>query len=143
MTRDQDESPHPAPHRGRVDTLEGLFAVWASPLAWMIQVSAIYAFSTAPCFDFGARLFTHPGVQPWPLIIACAMLLFGIAALLLSLVLLRRTRNETGGGKHHLFDTGQGRTRFMALWGVAFSSVFVTLMVVNIVLLIGMRVCES
>ncbi len=143
MSREKDEVAHPAPHRGRVNTLEALFAVWGSPLAWLIQLSAIYAFSSAPCFDFGARLFTHVGVQPWPLIIACAMLLIGIAALLLSLVLLRRTRNETGGGKHHLFNTGQGRTRFMALWGVAFATVFVTLMVVNIVLLIGMRICES
>lgn len=143
MTRKKDEVAHPAPHRGRVDTLEALFAVWGAPLAWLIQLSAIYGFSSTPCFAFGARLFTHPGVQPWPLIIACATLLVGIASLLLSLVLLRRTRNETGGGKHHLFDTGQGRTRFMAMWGVAFSAAFVPLMVVDIVLLIGMRVCES
>lgn len=143
MTRDQDEGAHPAPHRGRVETHEALFAVWAAPLAWLLQLSAIYAFSSAPCFYYGIRLTTHPGVQPWPLIIGCVCLLVALAALWLGVVLLRRTKDETGGSKRHLFETGQGRTRFMALWGIAFSAVFVFLIAVNILLLLGMPVCES
>ncbi len=143
MSREKDDSTHPAPHRGRVETHEAIFSVCAAPIAWLVQLSAVFAFSSAPCFYYGLRLFTHPGVQPWPLIIGCACLLVSLAALWLSLVLLRRTEGEKGGGKRRLFETGHGRTRFMASWGIAFSAVFTVLIVLNIVLLLGMPVCES
>jgi hypothetical protein len=143
MTQEHNEDSHPAPHRGRVETHEALFSVCAAPLAWLVQLSAIYAFSSTPCFHFGDRLLTHAGVQPWPLIIGAACLLVALASLWLGFVLLRRTRGETGGGRRHLFETGEGRTRFLAVWGVAFASVFTVLIVVNLLLLIGMPVCES
>ncbi len=143
MTRDRDESSHPAPHRGRVDTHEALFAVCGAPLAWLVQLSANFAMSASPCFVFGERQLTHPGVQPGPLIVGGVCLVVALAALWLSIVLLRRTREETGGGKHHLLETGHGRTRFLALWGIAFAAVFGALIAINIVLLFGLPICAG
>ena len=132
---------HPAPHRDRVATHEALFAVWGAPIAWLVQLSVSFAFSSNPCFAAGDRLFASPGVQLAPLIASCAALLVALAALWVGVVLFRRTAGETGGGKRHLVETGQGRTRFMAVWAMAFSCVFVVLIAVNIGLLVVLPTC--
>jgi hypothetical protein len=126
-----------------VDTLEGLFAVLGGPVAWIVQLDAAFAFSSSPCFVAGARQTTHGGVQPWPLIIGLVCLAISAASLWMGLLIFRRTRGESGGGKRHLLHTGQGRTRFLAAWGIAFAAVFTLLIVVNIALLLGMPVCEG
>jgi len=142
MTRAHDHASHPAPHRGRVETYEALFSVCGAPLAWIVQLGASFALSSSACFRGGDRLFAHPGVQAWPLAISVACLLVALASLWLGLVLLRRTRNEEPGGKHELLERGQGRTRFLAIWGIGFAAVFSLLIAVNILLLLGLPVCE-
>ena len=143
MTRAHEGEAHPAPHRDRVAAHEGLFAVWAAPLVWAVQLTVSFAATSNSCFDAGDRLLTHPGVEIWPLIVSIAALLIALAGLCLSIVLLRRTRDETGGSERRLVETGQGRTRFMAVWGIAFSSVFAFLIAVNIALLLAMSECAG
>ena len=50
--------------------------------------------------------------------------LIALAALWVSWSTLRKTREERPGGHRHLLEAGTGRTRFLALWGVIFSSGF-------------------
>jgi hypothetical protein len=143
MSRTHDKQSHPAPHRGRVETYEAVFSVCAAPLAWIAQLSAIYAFTSSPCFAFGERQPAFAGVQPWPLVTGTVGLLVALAALRLAFVLYRRTEDEKEGGKRHLFETGTGRTRFLAVWGIAFSGVFSLLIAINIAMLLGLPVCAG
>jgi len=141
--RDKDERAHPAPERDRVATHEALFAVWGGAIAWIIQLSASFAFVSPACFRLGERLPLDWDNRIWPLIIGLVCLAVAIGALWLSSVLLRRTREETGGDHHYLFETGHGRTRFMALWGLFFSAIFTTLILINILLLLGLTGCGA
>ncbi|MBN9505810.1 MAG: hypothetical protein J0I69_07255 [Altererythrobacter sp.] len=141
MTREHDEQSHPASLRRRVGKRAALFAVYGAPLAWFVQFCAAFAFNTSPCFDAGERLFSRPGLHPWAAIISVLCLAVALAALWLGLVHLRRTREEEPGGERGLIETGQGRTRFLAIWAIAFAGVFTVLIAINILLLLGVSPC--
>jgi hypothetical protein len=119
--------------RARAETYAAVFAVAGAPLAWLGEISAAYAFASTPCFNAGARLTRELGVQPWPLAISAAFLLVALAALAMGVVLYRRTHA----------DAAHSRARFLALWGIAFATIFTALIAVNIALLLGMPGCAS
>ena len=56
--------------------------------------------------------------------IMIAGVVIALAALWVSWSNLQRTRNERPGEHAHLMQTGAGRTRFLALWGVMLSGGF-------------------
>jgi hypothetical protein len=141
MTREHDDQSHPAPHRDRVGKQETLFAVYGAPLAWIVQVSAAYAFNSPACFLAGERLVARSGLHPWAAIVSFVCLAVALAAVWLGLIHVRRTRGEEAGGERHLIETGQGRTRFLAIWAIAFAIVFTVLIAINILLLLGMPAC--
>ncbi|WP_379539862.1 hypothetical protein [Novosphingobium tardum] len=141
MTRPHDEASHPAPMRDRVTRHEALFAVAGGPLAWFVQVCAGFAASSQPCFRAGESIVAHARGIGLPLAVGIACLLIAIASVLLSWRLLTRTRNETAGDHQHLLETGRGRTRFMALWGLDLGIVFAGIIALNLVLQVGLQPC--
>ncbi|MGN6500474.1 MAG: hypothetical protein ACTHKM_10040 [Tsuneonella sp.] len=119
--------------RARAETYAAVFAVVGAPLAWLGEISTAYAFASTPCFRAGQRMTREMGVQPWPLAISAAFLLVALAALAMGVALFRRTHA----------DAAHSRTRFLAMWGIAFATIFAALIVVNIALLLGMPACAS
>lgn len=119
---------HPAPHAERVSLLESFFGMFAGPLAWLIQLSCGYALASAPCFRSGSPApMLPPGSRwTWPAMLAltAAAVAVSLVAFFLSLRAFHRTRHETGGDSHHLMESGTGRTRFLALWGMVLGVAF-------------------
>jgi hypothetical protein len=116
--------------------LARVLTVCAAPLAWLAQLSANYAFTTTPCFVRGARLGYQPGIEGWLLAIGAVTLLVALAALWRAVLLYRQAGNETSG-------TGTSRTRFLAVWGIAFSGLFSLLIAINIAMVFGLAVCAG
>lgn len=125
--RDTALTHHPAPHRDRVMNIESAFGLLGGPAGWFLQLCAGFALASGPCFTAGTRV-TASGAPPWawPTMIAASIVgvLLGVAALLVSWRIFQRTKQEMIGDHRHLIETGSGRTRFLALWGVLLGAGF-------------------
>lgn len=117
---------HPAPQRHRVSDAGLWFGLFGAPLAWSIQLLAGYALSAHTCFpedQLRPATATRPMEQTL-LLIAVGGLAVALAAGLTAWSNWRRTRSETDGDSGDLLESGEGRTRFMALAGMLLSGVF-------------------
>ncbi len=115
-------SHHPAPQRERVGAFASAFGLLGGPGAWFVQLCAGFAMSSWPCFPMDQRRsspldgygWTHAAID----IICVAAVVTALAAAYTGWRLLQLTRAEMRGDHRHLMDTGTGRTRFLALWGL-------------------------
>lgn len=121
-------SHHPAPQRDRVSSLQGVFGLLGGPGAWFIQLCAGYSLASWPCFPLDERRVLPLRNYDWTLeaIVAVSIgaILVAVSAAIVSRNMFRRTRDEAGGNPEHLLEVGTGRTRFIAVWGMALGSVF-------------------
>jgi hypothetical protein len=111
---------HPAPHRHRVGFVPLILALIAPPLAWSVHLVVNYGFSSRACFPDGTP-------QPLPAISAlwwvlitvdiASLAVSAIAALTAyrSWILSAEEQADTGSP---MVETGEGRTRFLAIWGL-------------------------
>ena len=127
---------HPAPARGHVAPAALWFGIFGGPAAWTIQTLVDLPLASHACFprlEPLARPVLH-GMQGIVLVVSLLAVAVSIAAGLVAWRSWSRTRAEqqegAGKGSDHdhpsaLLETGEGRTRFMALCGVLTSIVFV------------------
>lgn len=113
---------HPAPHRDRLRPLLAALILYTPPLAWFVQLAVGFGMTSWPCFPSMERHTTPLPGYGWTsigtlvLLLVCALLACTTA--FLSWRIFRDVREESGGGHDALAEMGQGRTRFMALWGL-------------------------
>jgi hypothetical protein len=116
------ESQHPAPQRGNVSTAALLGALFASPLAWGLQLVINYSLAAHACYPGHIPLHdVAPGFHSARTIVLLLNLLAAAIALAgagLSYQHWQATRMEQRGDAEHAVESGEGRTRFLALWGV-------------------------
>lgn len=119
---------HPAPARHQVPVVALWFGLFGAPAAWSVQSIVNYVLASHTCFPKLYPLVTptigHTGLAAVVVGVSIAALLVGIATLVTSIWSWRETRHETGGQSHWAIDTGEGRTRFMALSGILLSVMF-------------------
>jgi hypothetical protein len=137
----------PAPHRERVTFLELAFGLAGGPVAWFLQFNAGYALATWPCFPNDHRMQLPMDGYAWSLPTMVAVMIAGVlislAALWISWRNLQKTREEQPGGRGHLMETGAGRTRFLALWGVMLGGGFALASVVTAVAFVVLPRCAG
>jgi hypothetical protein len=101
----------------------GALALFAGPLAWFAELNIGYVLATHPCFPTDQRLivpalqwdWTHPALFS----VAGVCLLIALWGLLSSWAASRRE-----SGTLHSTTAAGSRSRFAALWGVAFGAGF-------------------
>ena len=101
------------------------------------------AFNSHACYPQDVPLRT-PFIAHVSLILAVigiVAIVIALAAVAVSVRNWRATREEKGGGHHTLLDTGDGRTRFMALAGALVSGVFFFNCVLNAAALLFVTSC--
>jgi hypothetical protein len=127
----QFSTGHPAPQRDRVSLFALCFGLAAAPLAWVAQTIIGYALSSYACFpgDSPRSMPLFAGAEQ----IAVAMNLIAIVVAAVAASIACRswqaTRDEDDGRASHLVEVGEGRTRFLALWGMLTSVGFLVAMI--------------
>ena len=118
---------HPAPHRHRVSLGALFFGLSAAPVAWNAQLLFGFALSAHACYPRDVPLALPIWNDLWwiLMIINVVGIVLAIAGGLVAFRSWRRTFDEAPGSAHQLLDTGEGRTRFLAMLGVLTSVLFV------------------
>jgi hypothetical protein len=126
---------HPAPARGRAGLPALWFGLFGAPVAWAVQTLVNLPIAAHACF---------PALEPHatPVVAGLRGMVFGVSLAALVVAALAtavawrswsRTREEhqasSGSGARHdrstaALETGEGRTRFMALAGLMTSVTF-------------------
>lgn len=133
---------HPAPQRHQAHSALLLFVLLGAPAGWMSQL--LFAFASTSYVCAGAMHSAIPGwLAPTIIGLNLAGLAIAVAALTVSLGLLRRTAHEHRQRSGGVLDAGEGRTRFLAVWGIFISLVFFVATLVNSLSLFLVPLCRS
>lgn len=147
------EAGHPAPARGNVALWTLWFGFLGAPLGWTLQTLANTAVASHGCYPQ-----LHPLSSPMTgamrgilFVISIVAIVAGVAAFAVSLSTWRRTNDEhqeksgEGARQHNqstaALETGEGRTRFMAMSGVLTSIVFLVVILAHTVAVFVVTPC--
>ena len=124
--KDEFDIGHPAPDRGRVDLRLLAFGLVGAPLAWAAQLAINSAIPGIVCV--GPTGDTVDAAAAVPAVAMAAVnfvtLAVGLVALFVSIRSLRRTRGEEVDRSGGVMQAGEGRTRYLAIWGIWTSILF-------------------
>ena len=125
---------HPAPARANISRATLWYGLVAGPAAWSVQTLVNLPVSSHFCFPRLEPLSSPQiGVRGSTFVVSIAALIVCLTAVAVSTRTWLRTRGEhheaSGKGSAHqpataLLETGEGRTRFMALSGMLASTTF-------------------
>ena len=130
------EAGHPAPARGNVPLWTLWFGFLGAPLGWTLQTLANTAITSHGCYPQLYPLSSPitGGLRGILFVTSVVAIVLAVAALAMSFSTWRRTSAEhqeksgAAASRHDqstaALETGEGRTRFMALSGVLTSVVF-------------------
>lgn len=114
--------PDPAPQAHRLSSLGASVLLYTGPLAWLAQLMLGEMLTSWPCFPGPQHLDAPLAGYDWTrlasilLLLACALAAWGAG--FASWRVFCSVRDEGKGGHDTLVEIGDGRTRFIALWGV-------------------------
>ncbi len=134
------------PHRIPVGFALG-FAVFGAPAAWFSQLLINYALASRSCYPT-----TMPFAEPWIgyiwwvlLGVDCLAIIAAVAAGYLAISHWRRRRDlgQDMQGADRSRVAGEHRNRFLAMWAMATSGLFLTTVIFTFVLLFILPVCNG
>lgn len=138
---------HPAPSRNAVPTGRLSFGLLAAPGAWFVRLLVGYGLTSAACYPGMVPLAVPADGLTWVhgalYLFDAIAILIGLAASYVSWQDWQRTRGETGTSEGEAVETGEGRSRFMALCGLFTSTGFVSLLVFDLFAVILVPLCEG
>jgi hypothetical protein len=117
---------HTQPRGQRGELHESFFALFAGPLAWLVQLYAGYALASQSCYPGSERRLTLPAHLVWTrpaiAIVMIAACIVSLLALTSSLRSYRRSAEAMRPGASEATRTAAQRTCFLALWGGIFGA---------------------
>jgi hypothetical protein len=99
----------PALGSERVTFLELAFGLAGGPLAWFLQFNAGYALASWPCFPQDHRMKLPMDGYAWSMPTMVVIMISGVLIALAALWISWRNLQKA---------PAEGRTRFLALWGI-------------------------
>jgi len=138
------EIGHPAPDRGRIGPGLLALSLLAGPVAWSLQLLFIYGFASYACGPAATQAAASPaGWVDWvlPLVNLAALAAVALATLL-SFRNLRHTRQEHEDQSGGMMDAGEGRTRFLSIWGIWIGLLLLLAVAFNTLAVFWVGLCE-
>lgn len=122
----QTSRGHAAPARDEVGKLSLWFGIVAAPLAWLTDQILDYAAASHLCAGKSAEAAVSlmRASSPWFLFCTGTSFLIALVSCWIAYRNWRATRHEQPGSGHHLLESGEGRTRFLAMCGMLTSVSF-------------------
>jgi len=119
-------SEHPAPQRARAPCAALAFGLLAAPIGWALHLLVNYSIAGNYCAGTALTAATTGSDDTISAIFLVDLMavVLAIAGAYIAFELWERTRQETEGSAHHLVQSGEGRTRFLAMCGVLTSILF-------------------
>jgi hypothetical protein len=136
---------HPAPDHHRVGLGLLMSCLFAAPALWSLQHLVLYAVASHYCgLEPAVAARGNAGWLLWLLAVVNLAALVGAAlALALSLRSLHRTRREYAEGSDDIVDAGEGRTRFLSIWAVWLSALFLLAIAFNTISVFWIDLCGA
>jgi hypothetical protein len=142
----QTSQLHPAPHRDKVSMFLLLLGLMAAPLMWAGHLYLSYAFAAESCFPGDAPLkYAVEGAAAVRTILAvfdAVALTVAVVAGLIAFRSWRTTRHEAEQADQHAVEVGEGRTRFMAVWGMLSSGLFFGALLFATIASLAVPICQ-
>jgi hypothetical protein len=136
---------HPAPQRDRVSLAVLALIMLVPPAAWALDLFWKYAVTSYVCATGNTLQAASPSfgwVWPSLLVADIAALLLAATTAWISYSAWRRVRREVRGHAEHLAEIGEGRTRFLAFWGMLIALLAAVAIVFSFVVDIGLSLCS-
>lgn len=138
----------PSPDRERVGRFTLYLGVLLAPLAWILQLVIGFEVANRACFAPGIPEKTPMTVPPW---LETALTTTNIVALIaaaLAIAICLRSMRRTGTKRHPrgaggMLNVGEGRTRFLAVFGLLTSVLFFVAIAFNTASLFLVPLCEQ
>jgi hypothetical protein len=118
---------HPSPLREEISLASFWFGILGAPLAWTIQEIVSYIGTSTQCKADGSSTIPAHTDTVWQSLLAINLLamLLALFATGVAVYNWQKVRHEMSGNAHDLLDEGEGRTRFLAMFGLLTSAGFV------------------
>ncbi len=137
---------HSSPQRGKVSLAALWFGIYGVPIAWISLEIFSYVVTTSICGEISqTTMGMVAGTKSAWHILLPASLLATALALIAAYVALhnwRESHDEKPGSMHHLIDVGEGRTRFLAMFGLLTSIGFMIAFIFSATTLIVVPLCK-
>lgn len=136
---------HPAPHRRRINLRLLLLGLFGVPLIWSVRLVANFAVASHFCYPITFRQYALPDTLGWvwPTMVGTDVLtiVVGLATAFISYRNWRITADESAGPRSLLIEIGEGRTRFLSLWGMLVAALFIVSSIFDLIALCIIPVC--
>jgi hypothetical protein len=111
---------HPSPHRHRVSFAALMFGMIAAPVFWLGHLMLSYGVSAVACYgsDHPTTIASATALRSALIVFDTIAIIVAMAGGIVSYMSWRRVRTEKEGGQRQALELGDGRARFMALWGI-------------------------
>jgi hypothetical protein len=108
------------------------FGLFAAPIGWALHLLVNYSIAGQNCVGAVAASANARGAYSVILLIDLAAVILTVVAGLVAYDLWKKTKEEKVGDTHRLVQTGEGRTRFLALCGILTSTLFGLAVIVDV-----------
>jgi hypothetical protein len=138
------DTAHPAPHRHKVSRRVLALCIMAAPALWLVQTALGFGLWAYGCYPGDHPVTWRGGASAYTfvLIFDGIAVIAALAAGVMSYSVWRSVHDEVEGDHRHLISTGEGRTRFMAMWGMLFSGCFLAAILFATVTSAGVPPCD-
>jgi hypothetical protein len=134
---------HPSPHRHRISFAALMFGMMAAPFFWLGQLMLGYGVSAAACYgsDHPTTIASATALRSALIMFDTIAIIAAIAGGIVSYMSWRGVRNEKEGSPRQALEIGDGRARFMALWGIMSSLWFLGAIVFSTIASVMVPLC--
>jgi hypothetical protein len=120
------EAAHASPHRARVSFAALMFGMTAAPIFWLGQLILGYSISAVACYgsDHPTTIASGAALRLSFYAFDAVAIAAALAGGIVAFSCWHAVKAEKEGNQHRAIDAGEGRARFMALWGLLSSLCF-------------------